>query len=90
MAIKGYGVDLEPSDSASQVTECYSIASSKALARQIELDRRRAELRAYYDLAKAKAHAEAEAHGRVEEARLDAKERRIALSERGSLVALSR
>ena len=98
VAIEGdHGVDLELSDSVSQVTECYSIASSKAMARQIELDRKRAELKAHYDLAKAKAHAEAkaaeaeaEAHRRVKEARLDAEERLIALSERGSSVASSR
>ena len=40
------------------------------MARQIELDRKRAELKAHYDLAKAKAHAKAEAHRRVEEATL--------------------
>ena len=100
MAIEGNrGVDLKPSDSVSRVTECYSIASSKAMARQIELDRKRVELKAHYDLAKAKVHAEAkaaeaeaaeaEAHRRVEEARLDAEERLIALSERGSSVASS-
>ena len=62
VAIEGdRGVDLEPSDSVSQVTECHSIASSKAMARQIELDRKRAERKAHYDLAKAKAHAEAKA-----------------------------
>ena len=59
------GVDLEPSDSVSQVTERCSIASSKAMARQIELDCKRAELKAHHDLGKAKAHAEAEAHRRV-------------------------
>ena len=103
VAIEGdHGVDLEPSSSVSQVIECYSTASSKAMARQIELDRKRAELKTHYDLAKAKAHAEAkaaeaeakaaetEAHRRVEEARLDAEKQLIALSDRGSSVAPSR
>ena len=53
VAIEGdHGVDLEPSDSVSQVTECYSIALSKAMARQIELDRKRAELRPIMTLLK--------------------------------------
>ena len=45
VAIEGDSdVDLEPSDSVFLVTECYSISSSKAMARQMELDRERAKL----------------------------------------------
>ena len=47
VAIEGDSdVDLEPSDSVSLVTECYSIAPSKAIARKIELYCKRAELKA--------------------------------------------
>ena len=88
-------VDFESSDSVCQVIECYSKASSKAMTGQIELDCKRAELKAHYDLAKAKAHAEAqakaaEAHRCIKESRLDAEKRLIALSERGSSVSPSR
>ena len=70
-----------------KLSSVYSRASSKAMALQIELDRKRAKLKAHYDLAKTKAHAEA--RPQVEEARLDAEERLITLSKCGSSVAPS-
>ena len=68
--------------------------SSKLFARQIDLDRRRAELRAIYahGLAKAKedaAAAEAEARLQIGEAKLEAEEKYIAFFESGSSVAVS-
>ena len=77
--------DLGPEDSVSQVASCQgalSTTSSKLLARQIDLDRRRAELRAIHarDLARAKADAaaaaaaaeiDAEARLRIGEAKLE-------------------
>ena len=62
--------------------------------RQIELKRKSAELAAMRDLEQAKAKAkgaqasaEAEAHFRIEQAKLDAEEELVALSERGSLIS---
>ena len=91
--------DLGPEDSVSQVASCQgalSTTSSKLLARQIDLDRRRAELRAIHarDLAKAKAdaavaEADAEARLRIGEAKLEAEEKYLALSKSCSSVAVS-
>ena len=99
--------DLGLEDSVSRVASCQgalSTTSSKLLARQIDLDRRRAELRAIHarDLARAKEDAtaaaaataaavepDAEARLRIGEAKLEAEEKYIALSESGSSVAVS-
>ena len=91
--------DLNPDESqsiigsASQVTSCSSTTSSKVRARQIQLECQRIELQASRDLAKAKAlaeAAEAEAQFRVNNAKLEAEERILALSECGSTVSSSR
>ena len=89
--------NVGPEDSFSQVASCQgamSTTSSKRLARQIDLDRGRAELRAIHarDLTKTKtdaAVADAEARLRIGEAELEAEEKYIALSESGSSVAIS-
>ena len=88
--------DLDPEDSVSQVASCQgamSATSNELLARQIDLDRRRAELRAIHarGLARAKkdaAAAEAEARLQIGEAKLEAEEKYIALSESGLSVAV--
>ena len=82
--------ELGPEDSVSQVASCHGImstTSTKVLARQIDFDRRRAELRAIHtrNLAGAKADAaaagaNAEARLRIREAKLEAEEKCIALS----------
>ena len=92
--------EVEPEDSVSQALERVSkisTASSKLLARQIEIDRKRVELQAIRekDLATAEANAaaakaDADAKFLVEEAKLEAEEKYIALSERGSSVTSSR
>ena len=90
--------EVEPTDSVSQVgTETDSWATvpsrgSSASVRQIELKRKRAELAAMRDLEQAKAkaaqaNAEAEARFRIEQAKLDAEEELVTLSERGSLIS---
>ena len=94
--------DLGLEDSVSQVASCQgtlSTTSSKLLARQIDLDRRRAELRTIHarDLARAKADAaaaaaaelDAEARLRIGEAKHETEEKYIALPESGSSVAVS-
>ena len=91
---------VEPSDSVSQTTKRTSSSASKLNERQIDLDEKRAELNAAFELAKAretktKALADAEkaetlAKLRLEEAKIDAEQRRIACSERGSSVVASR
>ena len=102
--------EVEPEDSVSQVSKRVSkisTASSKMLARQIEIDRKRVELKAIRErdlamaeadvaaaaaaaAAAAKAKADADAKFLVEEAKLEAEEKYIALSERGSSVTSSR
>ena len=101
--------EVEPEDSVSQVSERVSkisTASSKMLARQIEIDRKRVELKAIRErdlamaeadavaavaaAAAAKAKADADAKFLVEEAKLEAEEKYIALLERGSSVTSSR
>ena len=86
---------LEPANSVSQVTAPVStvFTFSKLLARKIEVERKRIELEAARDrdLAAAKADAEAakakaEARFRIERPKLDADEKLIELSERGSSV----
>ena len=89
---------IQPSDSVSQVTEHTRSSTSKTIVRQIELDKKRAELHAAYELAEAreaKAKAKAEraetfAKLRLEEAKLEAEQRRLDCSERDSSVATSR
>ena len=93
--------DLGPEENVFQVASCQgaiSTTSSKLLARQIDLDRSRAELRAIHagDLARVKAdsaaaaaEADAEARLRIGEVKLVAEEKYIALSESGSSVAVS-
>ena len=91
---------VEPADSVSQVgteTDSWATVSSRgssASVRQIEFKRKRAELAAMRDLEQAKAkaeaaqaNAEAEARFRIEQAKLDAEEELVALSERGSLIS---
>ena len=88
------GVDeLNPSDSASQI-ECCSSTSSQFYARQIELKCKRSEMEARreLELAKtkaeaAKAEAETRARFQIEQAKLEAEEQLLALSERGSSIA---
>ena len=93
--------DLGLKDSVSQVACCQGAlitTSSKLLARQIDLDRRRAELRAIHarDLTKTKtdaaavaAEADAEAMLRIGEAKLKAEEKYIVLSKSGSSMTVS-
>ena len=89
-----YDLDmLHTTDSASQIAEHVSVTSSRARVQQIELECQRAELRAMCDLekeqAKARAEAaaaEAEARFRVAQARLDAEEKLLPLSQKGSTV----
>ena len=76
----------------------FQVGLNNITAHQIELDCQRAELRAMYDLEKGKAkakaaaaeaaaaEAEAEARLRVAQARLDAEEKLLSLSERGSCI----
>ena len=88
------GVDeLDPSDSASQI-ECCSSASSQFCARQIELKCKRSEMEARRELELAKTKTKAEAKAaetrarfKIEQAKLEAEEQLLALSERGSLIA---
>ena len=82
---------IQPSDSVSQVTEHTRSSTSKTIKRQIELDKKRAELHAGYGLAETKAErAETFAKLRLEEAKLEAEQRRLDCSERDSSVATSR
>ena len=104
--------EVELEDSVSQVSERVSkisTASSKMLARQIEIDRKRIELKAIRErdlamaeadaaaaaaaaaaaTAAAKAKADADAKFLVEEAKLEAEEKFMALSERGLSVTSS-
>ena len=87
-------VAVKASDSVSQASLGRTISSSKSsAARRIELECKRASLLAIRDLEKAKAkakEAEAEAKFRIEEAKLAAEERLIALSEPGLSEAGSR
>ena len=88
---------IEPSDSVSQTTKRTSSSASKLKEQQIDLDEKRAELNAAFELAKArevKALADAEiaetlAKLRLEEAKINAEQRRIACSQRGSPVTAS-
>ena len=87
---------IEPSDSASQVSggvTNLSKASNRSAVRQIEIDKRRADLKITHELQKEKIlvkaraeEAEALAKLRLEEAALDAEEKLLACSERGSSV----
>ena len=92
--------EVEPADSVSQVgtkTDSWATVSSRGSStsvRQIELKRKRAELATMRDLEQAKAkakaaqaNAEAEARFRIEQAKLDAEEELVALSERGALIS---
>ena len=88
--------NIEPSDSASQVSggvTNLSKASNRSTVRQIEIDKRRAYLKITHELQKEKIlvkaraeEAEALAKLRLEEAALDAEEKLLACSERGSSV----
>ena len=88
---------IEPSDSVSQTTKRTSSSASKLKEQQIDLDEKRAELNAAFELAKArevKVLADAEiaetlAKLRLEEAKINAEQRRIACSQRGSSVTAS-
>ena len=88
---------IESSDSVSQTTKRTSSSASKLKEQQIDLDEKRAELNAAFELAKArevKALADAEiaetlAKLRLEEAKINAEQRRIACSQRGSSVTAS-
>ena len=84
---------VEPADSVSQAgteTDSWATVSSRgssACVRQIELKHKRAELAAMRDLEQAKAKAaQAEARFRIEQAKLNAEEELVALSERGSVI----
>ena len=87
---------IQPSDSVSQVTEHTRSSTSKTIERQIELDKKRAELHAAFELAEAReAKAKAEraetfAKLRLEEAKLEAEQKRLDCPERDSSVATSR
>ena len=89
-------IDVEPEDSVLQVVESVSVTSSSTfIARQIKLNKKRAEFEARHAFAKAEAKhaleiAKAEEQLKIATAKLDAEERLIALSERGSSVAVSR
>ena len=61
---------IQPSDSVSQVTECTRSSTSKTIEKQIELDKKRAELHAAYELAEAR---EAKAKAKAERAETFAK-----------------
>ena len=84
---------IQASFSVSQATEHTRSSTNKTNERQIEVDEKRAELRAAYELAEAReAKAKAEraetfAKLRLEEANLEAEQRRFDCSERGSSVA---
>ena len=93
---------VQSADSASQVTGYTTTTTKSCEIRQIELAKRRAELKASYELAEARearARAEAQAKAvkaemlaklRIEEARIEAEEKLIACSERGSVAASRR
>ena len=96
---------VQSADSASQVTGYTATTNKSCEIRQIELAKRRAELKAFFELAEArearalaeaeKAQAKAEtaemlAKLRIEEARIEAEEKLIACSERGSVAASRR
>ena len=97
---KRFHDEVEASDSASQTAE--STSTSSELARRIDLDQKLAELKVAAELAEAreaKMLAEAEARAekaetlaklRLEEARVEAEQKLISCSERGSSVAASR
>ena len=92
--------DVEPTDSVSQVSDGvsnFSRVSIRSAMRQIEIDKKRADLKISHELqvqkAKIKAQieeAEALAKMRLEEAALDAEEKLLACSELGSSVNSSR
>ena len=89
--------DVEPTDSVSQVSAGVSNfrVSNRSTMRQIEIDKKRADLKISYELQvqKTKAQieeAEAFATMRLEEAALDAEEKLLACSELGSSVTSSR
>ena len=92
---------VESAGSASQVTD-YSATTNKCEIRQIELAKNHAELKASFELAEAREakalaetaktlakakKAELLAKLRIEEARIEAEEKLIACSERGSVAA---
>ena len=93
---------VESADSASQVTGYTATTNKSCEIRQIELAKRRTELKASFELAeareakaraeaaKAQAKAEMLAKLRIEEARIEAEEKLIACSERGSVAASRR
>ena len=96
---------VESADIASQVTGYTATTNKSCEIRQIELAKRRTELKASFELAEAreakaraeaaKAQAKAEkaemlAKLRIEEARIEAEEKLIACSERGSVAASRR
>ena len=97
---KRFHDEVEASDSASQSAE--STSTSSKLARRIDLDQKLAELKVAAELAEAreaKMLAEAEARAekaetlaklRLEEARVEAEQKLISCSERGSSVAASK
>ena len=92
--------DVEPTDSVSQVSagvSNFSRVSNRSAMRQMEIDRKRADLKISHELqvqkAKIKAQfeeAKALAKMRLEEAALDAEEKLLAYSELGSSVTCSR
>ena len=94
--------DVEPTDSVSQVSagvSNFSIVSNRSAMRQIEIDKKRADLKISHELQVQKTkiqikaqieEAEALAKMRLEEAALDAEEKLLACSELGSSVTSSR
>ena len=92
-------IDIEPQDSVSQAAKRVNVTfSSTFIARQVKLDKKRAEFEARHAFAKAEAEArqkhaleiaKAEEQLKIAAAELDAEERLIALSERGSSVAVT-
>ena len=90
--------DVEPTDSVSQVSagvSNFSRVSNRSTMRQIEIDKKRADLKISYELQKQKTkaqieEAEALAKMRLEKAALDAEEKLLACSELGSSVTSSR
>ena len=90
-----YDLDmLATTDSASHMAEHVSVTSSRVRAQQIELESQRTELRAmcYLEKEQAKARAkvvasEAETRFRIAQAKLDAEERLLSLSQKGSTLS---
>ena len=93
---KRFHDEVEASDSVSQTAE--STSTSSKLARRIDLDQKLAELKVAAELAEAREakvlaraeKAETLAKLRLEEARVEAEQKLISCSERGSSVAASR